>query len=200
MTNQVNVWKGEFGDEYTDRNAINWRDRLEAFQAMVGELPVTRVLEIGCNQGHNLVALAHVFGKQCDLVGLDANTYALGRAHKAEVDLQVVSGNVLELPFKGAQFDLVFTAGLLIHLPLAELPKGISAIYNASGRYILAVEYWDEKETSIPYRGIDEMLWKRDFLQHYQSQFPDLELIGSGFWDQENGFDRSHWWLLEKGK
>jgi hypothetical protein len=67
-----------------------------------------------------------------------------------------------------------------------------------SKRYILAIEYFAQEETAIHYRGHDNLLWKRDFPQHYRSQFPDLALIRSGCWGPEDGFDRTHWWLLEK--
>jgi len=92
----------------------------------------------------------------------------------------------------------VFTAGVLIHLPLASLSQALRNMHRASRRYLLSIEYSAETETAIPYRGSNELLWKRDFLRHYQAEFPTLALIGSGYWGIENGFDRTHWWLLEK--
>jgi hypothetical protein len=94
--------------------------------------------------------------------------------------------------------DLVFTAGVLIHIPLGDLPLALSEIYRVSKRYILAIEYFAQEETVVHYRGYDNLLWKRDFLRHYQSQFPELTLVRSGFLTSEDGFDKTHWWLLEK--
>jgi len=62
MAYQLEVWEGEFGKAYTDRNVIDWRTRLPAFQQMLGGLPIKRVLEVGCNRGHNLVCLAELLG------------------------------------------------------------------------------------------------------------------------------------------
>ena len=92
----------------------------------------------------------------------------------------------------------MFTAGVLIHISLEDLTAALAEIYRVSGRYILAIEYFAQEETAIHYRGKDDLLWKRNFLKHYQTQFPDLTVIRSGYWGPEDGFDRAHWWLFEK--
>jgi len=198
MAHQLRIWKGEFGKDYTDRNVIDWRARLPAFQQMLGGLPIKRVLEVGCNRGHNLVCLAELLGGESDVVGVEPNRYALELARASSVKVGVLYGHAFDLPFKDGYFDLVFTAGVLIHIPLGDLPLALSEIYRVSKRYILAIEYFAQEETVVHYRGHDNLLWKRDFLQHYRSQFPDLTLIRSGYWGPEDGFDRAHWWLLEK--
>ena len=198
MAHQLMVWEGEFGKAYTDRNVTDWRTRLPAFRQMLGGLPIKRVLEVGCNRGHNLVALAELLGGGSDVVGVEPNRYALELARASSVKVGVLYGHAFDLPFKDGYFDLVFTAGVLIHIPLADLPVALSEIYRVSKRYILAIEYFAEEETVIHYHGHDDLLWKRDFLKHYQTQFPDLTLIRSGYWGPEHGFDRTHWWLLEK--
>jgi hypothetical protein len=35
MTPQREIWEGEFGNAYTDRNVIDWRVRLPAFRHML---------------------------------------------------------------------------------------------------------------------------------------------------------------------
>lgn len=197
MAHQLGVWEGEFGRAYTDRNVIDWRVRLLAFKQMLDGLPISRVLEVGCNRGYNLVALAELLGGS-DVVGVEPNRYALELARASSVKVGVLHGDAFDLPFKDGYFDLVFTAGVLIHIALTDLPVALSEIYRVTKRYILAIEYFAEEETIIQYRGHDDLLWKRDFLKHYQTQFPDLTLIRSGYWEPEDGFDRAHWWLLEK--
>jgi hypothetical protein len=80
---------------------------------------------------------------------------------------------------------------------MKELPVVLGEIYRVSKRYVLAIEYVAEEETVIQYRSHDNLLWKRNFLAHYRSQFSDLMLIRNGHWGPECGFDRTHWWLLE---
>jgi hypothetical protein len=41
-------------------------------------------------------------------------------------------------------------------------------------------------------------LWKRNFLSHYQQAVPGLQLLRSGYWSKEAGFDQCHWWLMSK--
>ncbi len=195
---QAEAWKGEFGNEYTDRNVVDWHALLPAFQSMVGGLPIKRLLEVGCNRGHNLVALAELLGKGAEVVGVEPNEYALELARTSSSRIAILQGHAFDLAFKDEYFDLVFTAGVLIHIPLADLPLAMAEIYRVSRRYILAIEYFAEKETVIHYREHDDLLWKRDFLHIYQAQFPDLTLIRNGYWGREDGFDRTHWWLLEK--
>ena len=190
---QLRIWEGEFGKDYTDRNVIDWRTRLRAFRQMLDGLPIKRVLEVGCNRGHNLVCLAELLGEESEVVGVEPNRYALKLARASSVKVGVLYGHAFDLPFKAGYFDLVFTAGVLIHIPLEYLPLALREIYRVSKRYILAIEYFAQEETAVCYRGHDNLLWKRDFLQHYRSQFPDLTLIRSGYWGPEDGFDRTHW-------
>ena len=197
-THQLRVWEGEFGKAYTDRGVTDWPVRLPAFQKMLDGLPVKRVREVGCNRGHNLVALVELLGEGSDVVGIEPNRYALELARETSVKIGALYGHAFDIPFKDGYFDLVFTCGVLIHVSLKDLPKALMEIYRVSKRYILAIEYYAEEETVIHYRGRDDLLWKRDFLKHYQTQFPDLTLIRSGYWEPEDGFDRCHWWLLEK--
>ena len=113
---------------------------------------------------------------------------------------KVIRGDVFSLPFRNGYFDLAFTAGVLIHISLEDLPMALKEIHRVSSRYILAIEYYALEETVIHYRGHDNLLWKRDFLKHYQDLFPELLLIRKGYWESEYGFNRSSWWLFEKNE
>jgi pseudaminic acid biosynthesis-associated methylase len=197
MTRQLQEWQGEFGNEYVRRNQIDWQDRLPAFQHMLHGLSPDRVLEVGCNRGHNLVALSK-FLEDADLVGVEPNQYALEIARAAIPQIGILQGNIFDIPFKNNYFDCVFTSGVLIHISLKDLPSALAEIYRVSKRYILAIEYFSEEEEVIQYRGKDELLWKRNFLKHYQSQFQDLALIQSGYWEAEYNYEKTHWWLMEK--
>ena len=138
------------------------------------------------------------WGGGSEILGIEPNQYALELARASSSRIGVLHGHVFDIPFRDEYFDLVFTAGVLIHIPSAELPAGLREIHRASKRYILAIEYMTEEETAIEYRGRNDLLWKRNFLKHYQTQFPDLTVNRSGYWGPDDGFDRTHWWLLEK--
>lgn len=195
---QLGVWQSEFGEAYTNRNVVDWRVRLSAFRRMLDKLQIRSVLEVGCNRGHNLRVLTELLGDESDVVGVEPNRYALELARAANVKSSVLRGHVYDLPFKDESFDLVFTAGVLIHVPLVDLPKALSEIYRVSGRYVLCIAYFAEAETPIRYQDSDDLLWKRNFRAHYETSFPSLKLIRNGYFGIEDGFDRTHWWLFEK--
>lgn len=195
---QLRVWEGEFGKAYTDRNVVDWEKRVDGFRQMVGALPIHRVLEVGCNRGHNLRALLEILGAGAELVGVEPNEYALEIARSVSNKITVLPATAQDLPFQDGEFDLTFTAGVLIHVALPDLGEVMREMARVSRRYILAVEYFAEQETVISYRGHNDLLWKRNFLQHYRDNVPGLRVIGSGHVGQEAGFDNAHWWLLGK--
>jgi len=197
-TDQLETWQGEFGDAYTERNLIDWHVRTPAFSHMLKGLSLRRALEVGCNRGHNLQCASEVLGSAVEVFGVEPNRYALGMARTTAEHTFPIPGNAFDLPFKDGYCDLVFTVGVLIHISSVQLPSALNEIERVSSRYILAVEYFSEEDTAIEYRNHADLLWKRNFLKHYQTQFPNLKLLRSGYWGAEDGFDRTHWWLLEK--
>lgn len=185
--------------EQRDRCLIDWRKRKVAFEKMLEGLELRNILEVGCNRGHNLIAINDLLGEKSQVVGIEPNNYAIEVARAQSPKIAVLKANSYDIPFKNNSFDLVFTAGVLIHISPKDLPKAMREIYRVSGKYILAVEYFAESETEITYRGNSELLWKRNFLHTYQKLFPDLKVINTGFWEKENtDFDSTHWWLMEK--
>ena len=67
MTQQLNAWKSEFGDAYTDRNLGEPERRITAFTKMLEGLDIQKILEVGCNRGNNLVALRLALGEPAQL-------------------------------------------------------------------------------------------------------------------------------------
>jgi len=198
MGTQLEQWGGEFGRAYTDRNVVDWRVRLPAFRTMLADLNVARVLEVGCNRGHNLLALSELLGADREVVGVEPNPYAVEIARASSPRVAVLRGTIFDLPFPAGHFDVAFTVGVLIHIPADCLPAAIRELARVSGRYVLAVEYFAEQETVVPYRGHQDLLWRRNFLRHFQECLPAHRLLRSGYWGLADGFDRTHWWLLEQ--
>ena len=190
---QLKTWKGKFGDDYTDRNVVNWRVRQPVFARLLEGLDIDNVLEVGCNRGHNLVALR---GLGYSVVGTEPNQKA--REIAWDNELLVYPGGAQCLWYGNEAHDLVFTCGVLIHVPPESLPTALFEIHRVSGRYIMAIEYFAEEEVMIPYRGHDDLLWKRDFGKLYREQFPDLYLICVGELSVEEFGDEMTYWVFEK--
>jgi len=191
------LWSGQFGDEYVDRNknisAVRkpfWREVLTAF-------PSRRVLEVGCNLGNNLRPIAEL-QPPGSVFGIDVNQKALEVLRAAVPSANTILCPARELPFRDGWFDLVFTIGVLIHQPPETLPLVMSEIVRCSRRFVLAGEYFAPDPTEISYRGQTGALFKQDFGHLYQQLFPDLILRKQGFLARSDGWDDVTYWVFEK--
>ena len=147
------------------------------------------VLEVGCNSGHNLLALrscgAHVRG-------VEPNYRARTLAQKA--GLHVVDGRAEEIPFEDESVDFAFTAGVLIHIHPEQFEGVLRELYRVSRKYILAVEYPASEERPISYReGVG--CWARPYGEEYLSRFP-LRLLSTGV--APYPYEGCDWWLFKK--
>ncbi len=131
---QLETWESKFGKDYIDRNVIEWRNRLDAFKEVLSGLLIQSILEVGCNRGHNLLSLTEMLPTDSQVVGIEPNQYARELARAASTKKGVLNGNSYDLPFKDRHFDVVFTAGVLIHIPSSKIKKAISEIYRVSNR------------------------------------------------------------------
>ncbi len=189
LISQLDRWTGEFGREYTDRNVVAWWTRVEGFRQMIPH-DVKTVLEVGCNRGHNLLALSELgIG---DVLGVEPMRYARDAARKTGCR---VSNHSIYTVHDIGKRDLVMTSGVLIHVPPESLVLALANIHAASRKYILAIEY-DGDDEAIDYRGHDDMLWKRNIGAHYTRLFPDLKLVDVGV--APAGFEEATFWLLKK--
>ncbi len=196
-------WAGKFGDNYRLRN--QWPGLVESNQALWGRILAkvevcNSVLEFGAGSGLNVPAIrAHV----------PALTYAAVEIHKGACeDLSAIPGvdvhrkSILDYIVRD-QFDLVFTKGVLIHIPPEDLQKVYDLMFRASQRFIAIVEYHNQNPLLVRcprYRS--GKLWKRDFCGEMMAQNPSLKLIDYGFLykgDEERGQREDlNWFLMEK--
>ena len=74
----------------------------------------------------------------------------------------------------------------------------MSEVVRVSRRYVLAVEYYAEESTEVPYRLQRGALFKRDYARLYRELFTDLALVDQGFLSRDEGWDDTTWCLLER--
>ncbi len=192
-----NLWGGEFGDSYVERNREAGRRRGPFWESILTQFPVNNVLEVGCNVGANLYWIASYLPSKY-IYGVDINQKALVEIRKTLPEVNTLWGLARELPFRDRWFDLVFTMGVLIHQPESTLPLVMSEIVRCSRRYILCGEYYSKETIEIPYRGQQKALFKRDYGKIYQELFPELQLCKQGFLGREDGWDDVTYWMFEK--
>ena len=191
------LWAGDFGDAYVDRNAPTVESRRAFWRDIVETFPSRRVLEVGSAAGTNLRVLSEWIPPH-DLWGADLNQAALAAQRDVAPGTNGVWSVAREMPFRDRWFDLVFTVGLLIHQPDATLPIVMNEIVRCSRRWIMWGEYHADEPTEIEYRGQPGVLFKRDYGRLYQELFPGLVVRAEGFLTKEQGFDRVTWQVLER--
>ena len=195
MNEQAAAWAGEFGDAYTDRNRVDWRRRLNFWANILDATGARSVLEIGCGAGWNLTALAKAGRSWGQVRGVDLNANACARASAA--GCEVTRGDVHDTCRWGpGDHELVFTAGVLIHVAPADLDATMRAIVGLSNRWVLAIEYEATEEQEIEYRGQQGLLWKRPYGEIYARM--GLRPVERGVLTKDAGFDNCTYWLMEK--
>ena len=100
-----------------------------------------------------------------------------------------------------AEYDLVFTKGVLIHLNPQSLESVYKKIYNSSSRWILTIEYYSRSPQEIMYRGHENVLFKRDFAGELLDKYKnELLLSDYGFIYHRDTYpqDDLTWFLMEK--
>lgn len=184
---QQEIWTSDFGKEYTDRSICNPEKLDELYKKMygvtklemnsrfLGGLDINNILEVGCNIGDQLRHLQ--FQGYNNLYGIEVLKYAIQKASQLTKDINIIWGNAFNIPFKDGYFDLVFTAGVLIHVHPDDIAEVMNEIYRVSKRYIWGIEFYNDGHKKIEYRGKKNFCWKADFAQIYLDLFPDLALV-----------------------
>jgi pseudaminic acid biosynthesis-associated methylase len=196
-TSLEQLWAGDFGAAYIDRNRALDDRRAVFWTDLVQSAGIRSVLEIGCGQGANLKPLAGLLDPH-DVWGVDVNEDALALARLHAPGVNVVASRARRLPFRDDLADLAFTVGVLIHQPETTLPIVMAEIVRCSARFVLWAEYHAPTTEEIEYHGKTGALYRRDYGAIYRELFPELSLVREGFLAQEDGFDRVTWQLLEK--
>jgi ubiquinone/menaquinone biosynthesis C-methylase UbiE len=156
------------------------------------------ILEIGCGQGTGAKILYDHFSPQ-RYIGVDLDPRMIERAQRRAGALPngtFLQGDVTDLQFPDASFDLVVDFGILHHVPnwkdaLAELHRTL----RPGGELLfedLSVETW-ERGIGIPFKRIadhpyDDMFRKQEFID-------ELEALGFEVETHENSpFSFYHFW------
>jgi len=193
-TQQLDLWRSSFGQEYTDRNDREKPERIAAWRELLDGIDVKSAIEVGCNAGWNLAYLTTIGIPE--VVGIEPQPYAVARAK--ERGFVAIQGTAFALPAADASFDLAFTSGVLIHIAPSDLGRALDELYRVSRRYLVAIEYDHTSETEVAYRGHAGALWKRDHGATWQSRYPDLKVVKKIFLDEARGYDDCTAYLFEK--
>jgi len=200
---QEEFWAGDFGDEYVERNSGSnlLITKLSVFRDIMRHTDrIESICELGANIGLNLIAL-HTLLPHAELHGVEINKKAAAQLAKLSY-VSTTNCSIYELPSPPLRkYDLVFTAGVLIHQNPELLPDAYDVLYNTSKRYIMVSEYYNPTPVEVAYRGNSSVLFKRDFAGEIMDRYPALKLIDYGFMYHRDKFsdgDDFNWFLMEK--
>lgn len=206
MPKLTEMWEGEFGDKYTERNSLtdeNINQRYNFWAPIVFNVSAISVptswLEFGAGSGGNLVAIDKFYIAANSRVELNA----------VEIN-QKARNNLLAHGFKNFKLyesmseikdgavDVAFTFGVLIHLSEPELTKIINDIYRVSKKWLIICEYFAPKEEMIEYKGQKDLMWRRDYGSLFLDKFK-MRVLACGFaWKRITGLDNVTFWVFEK--
>ena len=197
----LKFWKGKFGEGYAERNGLtkeNIDRRAKLFGEILSKIPpqsVHSVMEVGANVGINLHALKRLLPVDTELFAVEPNDEARQTLMDKSPGKMFVTN---DMRFANYKVDLIFTSGVMIHIPPGELLSFCEKIYDRANKWIVAIEYFSREPEMINYRGHDNKLWKRDFGAFWLDNFP-LKPVACGFaWERLTGLQDLTWVLLER--
>jgi SAM-dependent methyltransferase len=119
-------------------------------------------LEVGCGAGRNLLALATA-APSAALRGLDINAAAVAEARRTVPTAAVEQGSLYELAgHADASADVVFTSGVLMHVPADALDGVVREMHRIAAR---AVVHFELHGPSHPF---DFHRYPRDYAAVYE--------------------------------
>ena len=189
------IWKGKFGDEYTERNKDAYKARWPFWDRFCRSWGFDSVLEVGCNVAPNIGMISAIKENQKDVWGCDINANALWKGRRLEPGLNLVYASALDLPFQDEWFDFVFTAGVLIHLHPDSRERAMQEIIRVSNGYVGAIEYECPEFQEIKYRGLNNALYKGPWGDIYEKRY-GLRPVHKERLRKDDGWDDCTFWLF----
>ena len=183
---QRNFWAGKFGDFYINRNKtideVNESYEKETgvtvekiFHEFFDKIDrKSKILELGCNVGLNLEILQKMGFS--NLYGLELNKKALEIARERYPKITFINSSI-EVYESKMTYDLVYTAGVLIHINPSTLNSIIKKIVSLTKEYIFGFEYYADSLVEIKYRGYSNVCWKQNFPLLFQQLFNYIDVV-----------------------
>lgn len=201
-TEQEKFWAESFGDDYIDRNksAGLLASNLNFFSGALKQAgKITSCIEFGANIGMNLKALRLLY-PEIHMSGVEINELACKELEKVIGPENVAHSSIFDVP-TDKKFQVSIIKGVLIHINPEMLPTVYQKLYDSSEKFILIGEYYNPAPITIPYRGHQDRLFKRDFAGEFMDKYPDVKLIDYAFsYHRDPAFpqDDITWFLMSK--
>jgi hypothetical protein len=187
------VYNTDLWDSYTEENKEKSQKELSKFiYHMSLGLNAKTILEGGCNIGNNLLG----FPSNVNVTGIDLNEKAIEMAKSKFSTFNFKVGSLLKIPFPDSSFDIVFTRGVLIHIPNESMAQVVKELHRVSKKWIFNLEYFGEDSKMISWKRGDDLLWYRD-MKVWWKNF-DVEIISETDIPEELDFGKTRFTLVQK--
>jgi pseudaminic acid biosynthesis-associated methylase len=204
MSNEhLDFWRGDFGNDYISRNESPelLASNIHFFEPILHRLGSgATCLEVGANIGMNVQAIRKL-RPDIDMYGLEPNEKAWHSLKSQVSNTENAFCDAIQDFNPKRTWDMVFTKGVLIHVTPEDLPAVYTKLARLTARYLLIAEYYNPQPVSLPYRGHENRLYKRDFAGEFLRQEKGFSLIDYKFvyrGDPVAPQDDITWFLLEK--
>ena len=124
----------------------------------VQKLKPKKVMEVGSNWGRELKKLEG----QALLYGVDSNEKMVELA-KQYVKGKFQKADACCLPYGNSTFGLVYTCGLLSHIPPEKVYEAVAEAVRVSKKYVLFVEYCGTRQSKNNVYNCKKFTWIHDY-------------------------------------
>ncbi len=164
---QSELWK-----KYTDDNEDKLQTNLSQFiYHTCVALGAKRICEAGCNVGNNLSS----FDNELEVWGFDKNNYAIEKAIEKLPEINFKIEDINKTSFPDSHFDIVFTRGVLIHIPNSNVNEAMNELFRISKKWIFNLEYFGADGEMINWKRGDDLCWYRNMKEKWQDY--DVEVV-----------------------
>jgi len=141
------------------------------------------VFEIGYFSGRNLKYISEAFS-DVSLAGLEINKKAVSFAKARLPNADLLNMDLHDMYKIEKKYDLVFTSGVLIHVPPDDIPNTIMKCLDLSNRYVMHLEnnghngvVAGPKALKPSYKVSDQLQWDPDLISIYRHMGFDVDII-----------------------
>jgi ubiquinone/menaquinone biosynthesis C-methylase UbiE len=157
---------------YTDENQNSEQKELSKFIYHTSTiLGAKKICEVGCNVGNNLSGVP----ENHDVYGIDMNEYALDQAKKRYPSFKFQSSSIDKIPYDDSFFDVVFTRGVLIHIPQDNIHNALTEMLRISKKWVFNLEYFGDDGKMIDWKRGKDLLWYRNMKEQWGKH--DVEIV-----------------------